>query len=44
MLFLLGLAVAAVGLLDVALLFFPPQWASLDWEFGTVSGAVDALR
>ena len=41
--FLCGLTVAAVGALDNALLFYPAQWASLDWEFGTISGLIEGL-
>ncbi len=41
--FLCGLTVAAVGALDSALLFYPPQWASLDWEFGTISGLIEGM-
>jgi len=43
MLFALGLTVLVVGALDVGLLFFPPQWASLDWEFGTIAGVMQGL-
>jgi hypothetical protein len=43
MVFLLGLGLAAVGALDVALLFYPADWSSLNWEFGTVSGFIDGL-
>lgn len=39
----LGVALAIVGLTDVALLWFPARWASVDWEFGTVSAAIDGL-
>jgi len=41
--FLCGLTVAAVGALDNALLFYPPQFASLDWEFGTISGLIEGM-
>lgn len=42
-LFVLGIAVAVIGFIDIAILFFPPQWASLDWEFGTLNGVVEGL-
>lgn len=43
MLMVLGLALAIVGFTDVGLLFFPGRWASVDWEFGTVSAAFEGL-
>jgi hypothetical protein len=43
MLMWLGAALAIVGLTDVGLLWFPARWASVDWEFGTISGVVDGL-
>jgi hypothetical protein len=39
----LGIALAFVGGVDVALLFYPARFASLDWEFGTISGAVAGM-
>src|SRR5437868_13858354 len=42
-LFVVGLAMAVVGLIDVALLFLPARWASLDWEFGTLAGLIDGM-
>jgi hypothetical protein len=42
-LFVIGIALAVIGFINLALLFFPPRWASLDWEFGTLSGIVDGL-
>lgn len=42
-LMVLGTALAIVGLTDVALLWFPARWASVDWEFGTVSAAIDGM-
>ncbi len=43
MLMVLGLALTVVGFTDVGLLFFPGRWASVDWEFGTVSAAFEGL-
>lgn len=42
-LFILGLGVAAVGMTEVVLTFFPAQWANLDWEFPTIAGFFDSL-
>lgn len=42
-LFLVGTGLMFVGLIDVALLFFPPQWDSLSWEFGTVSALFEGM-
>lgn len=39
----LGVALALVGFADFALLWYPARWASVDWEFGTVSAAFDGL-
>jgi len=41
--FLCGLTLALVGALDAALLFYPARFASLDWEFGTISGLVEGM-
>ncbi len=43
MAFVLGVTLAAVGWLDVLLLFYPSAWASIDWEFGTISGVFEGL-
>jgi hypothetical protein len=43
MLFFVGLALAALGMVDLALLFYPAQWASLEWEFATFSGVIEGL-
>jgi hypothetical protein len=43
MMFLLGLGLTVIGSVDVGLLFVPARWASLDWEFGTVSAFIDGL-
>lgn len=40
---MLGVALAVVGLTDVALLWYPARWASIEWEFGTISSTFDAL-
>lgn len=42
-LFLLGCGMLAVGIIDVGLLFIPPRWSSLDWEFGTIAGVFDGM-
>lgn len=42
-LFLLGAGLTVIGFIDVGLLFFAPQWASLDWEFGTISSLFQGL-
>lgn len=39
----LGLMLALPGWLDIALLFVPAQWASIDWEFGTIAATFSAL-
>jgi len=39
----LGIALVLVGLMDLALLFYPPHWASLDWEFGTIGATIEGL-
>jgi hypothetical protein len=38
-----GLALALVGWADVTLTWYPPRWASLEWELGTISSTFDAL-
>ena len=43
MMFVLGLAVALVSMIDLAMLIFPARLSSLDWEFGTISAVVDNL-
>ncbi len=43
LLFVLGLGMAVVGFADVALLYYPARWASIDWEFGTVIATFDGL-
>ena len=42
-LFVLGMGLSVVGFIDVSLLFIPAYWASLEWEYGTVSGMFDAM-
>ena len=42
-LFVLGIGLAVVGLVDAVLLFIPAHWSSLEWEFGTVAGMFDAM-
>ena len=43
MVFLVGASLVAIGATDVAMLFYPARFASLDWEFGTISAFVDGL-
>ena len=38
-----GGGLALVGVIDVGLLFTHARWASLDWEFGTVSAMIDGM-
>ena len=40
---LVGWALMIVGLADITLLYFPARLASVDWEFGTISGTVDGM-
>lgn len=42
-LFLLGAGMAVVGTISAVLLFYPSNFASLEWEFGTVASLFDAL-
>lgn len=39
----LGLAVTAVGLIDLGFAWFPWQFGNGEWEFGTVSRTFDSL-
>ncbi len=41
--FVVGLGIAIVDLLDVALMFMPPKWSSLEWEFGTIGTMFESL-
>jgi len=38
-----GLGLAAIGLVDVALLWASPRFGSPEWEFGTISGTLEAM-
>jgi len=40
---LAGIVLAFVGLVDIAFVWYPPRWANVDWEFGSVSTTFDAL-
>ena len=40
-LFLIGAVLTIVGGVDIGLLFVDPRWASLEWEFGAVTGFFD---
>jgi hypothetical protein len=42
-LFATGLALVAVDVVDLGLMFSNAQWSSLDWEFGTLGGLVQAM-
>jgi len=39
----LGAALAAVGWVDLALLWYPIHFGTLEWEFGTASSLFDGL-
>jgi hypothetical protein len=39
----IGVAFTALGLLDVALGWYPPAFGNPEWEFGTISGTLNAL-
>lgn len=41
--FALGITLMLMGLIDLGLLFYPPHWASLDWEFGTIGATIEGL-
>lgn len=41
--FVLGVALAAVGGVDLLMLIYPARLDSLDWEFATISGLFDGL-
>ena len=38
-----GVGLAAIGLVDVMLLWASPRFGSPEWEFGTISGTLEAL-
>ncbi len=38
-----GLAIAIVGWFDLALLWYPLQFGSAEWEFGTISGHLNGM-
>ncbi len=42
-LLLVGAGVTVVALLDLFLLFVPPRWSSLEWEFGTIGQMFESL-
>lgn len=39
----LGITLTLIGLTDLGMLYFPPHWASLDWEFGTIGATIEGL-
>lgn len=41
--FWFGLLIAIPGWIDVLMLYSAPRWASIDWEFGTITSTFDAL-
>jgi hypothetical protein len=43
MMFAVGAALLMIGVTDLAMLFYPARFASIDWEFGTISGFIDGL-
>jgi hypothetical protein len=42
-LFATGLAVVAVDVVDLGMMFRHAQWSSLDWEFGTLGALVQGM-
>jgi hypothetical protein len=42
-LFLIGVGLFVVESIDLSLLFVPARFASLDWEYGTISSLFDSL-
>jgi hypothetical protein len=38
-----GFGLALIGIADVGLLWASPQFGSAEWEFGTISGTLEAL-
>jgi hypothetical protein len=40
---LIGAAFLLLGLLDIALGWYPTAFGNLEWEFGTISGSLNAL-
>ena len=38
-----GALLLLVGWTDLLLIWYPPQWGSPEWEFGTISTAVNAV-
>jgi hypothetical protein len=39
----IGAAFALLGVLDIALGWYPTAFGNLEWEFGTISGSLNAL-
>ena len=39
----LGLVISAIGFTDVILVWVPPDFGNPEWEFGTVSAAIDGM-
>ncbi len=39
----IGLSFTILGLLDIALGWYPPAFGNPEWEFGTISGSLNAL-
>lgn len=39
----IGFAFAVLGLVDIALGWYPPAFGNPEWEFGTISGSLNAL-
>lgn len=38
-----GALLVLIGWTDLLLIWYPPQWGSPEWEFGTISTAVNAV-
>jgi len=41
--FVAGLALTLVGWLNVAFVWYPPRWANVDWEFGSIRATFEGL-
>lgn len=38
-----GIALAIIGWVDILLAWYPPQFGTVEWEFGTISTTIDSL-
>jgi hypothetical protein len=41
--FVAGLGLTLVGWLNVAFVWYPPRWANVDWEFGSIRTTFEGL-